>query len=358
LKISKRPPESGLLSLFIKENYMKHTIETNVIHKGIELEANEHLAFGERRLPVDTHTVLQLSDEHASQLGTIALSGLHAFGAQEQTRAMELTGLPTLIARIDCTIDPETNDVHPYEVEERPAGMGITDQVMQSIGHTTFGKNILSHLENTLGELPVVKRHPNAKENDDGLLLPVETFTPTRLKIPGNRPILVRAEPEDMAAHPHIDAATAATIAPIAEKGKRQYRVTTGFADLITSPQTLPTNESFVLKTLQGSKAKGVKISLSKQDAAQMGNRDTVTRGKAVAFVQSEGGVLLERFVPGTPVRMNQAIMGHMILRIFALTNANTANVIGGAYMARPGHLVHGSNDAISGAVLPAAGEF
>lgn len=333
------------------------TIDTNqLLNEPPELHAGGNADFGgERAISVDSDLVLQLTDEHTGQIGAAMAAGLDGFGALEATRAMQLVGRPTLIARVDCTLDPTTGEIHPYEVEERPAGMGLVDMLHQGIVGQPFGKHLLAHLEHTLGTLPVVKRHPNAKENDDGLLLPVEVFTNTKLSVK-SRSVLVRSEPEDMSDHPQLAEATAHAIAPILEKGKRQYRLATGFAQLLTDGSLLPA-ESCVIKTLQGSKAKGVKIHLSKQDAAERGDRDAATRRKITEMVTTEGAVLLEPFVPSIPVRTESDRMANMILRVFGLVSSESVTVVGGAYMARPGHLVHGSKDAITGVILAAGAE-
>lgn len=331
---------------------MKVIRSNQLLERPPRLDAQDTLLFGERKMPIDAENVVELTDEHTAQIEEEIMAGLLAFGALEQTLVMRKIGLPTLIARADCTVDPKTGRIHLYEAEERPAGMGVVDMIGQRVTGCKLGAHILSHLEHTLGTVPVVKRHPEAKINDDALLLPVEMFTPNKLKTRPHQPILVRAEPEHMTSHPHLASATDMAIAPIIEKGKRQYRVTTGHANVVTSPAALPENRSIVLKTLQGSKAKGVLIALSKADAAKHGSRDSVTHGKATAMIEREGAVLMERFVPGIPVEMQNVKIGHMILRVFCLIDSDQAIAIGGAYLARPGHLVHGSYDAVSGLIV------
>jgi len=329
---------------------MKTITSDKLLDTAPRLEVNGTLDFGQRVLPVDSTNIITLTDDHQAQIAEDILAGLRAFGGQEQTLAMRTLGLPTAIARVDCTIDPITGQIYTYEVEERPAGMGISDRLMQEVAGHSIGRPILNHLETTFGMMPVVKRHPNALVNDDDMLLRVEQFMPTRLTANG-RPVLLRAEPADMASHPKRDEATALAIAPIMEKGKRSYRLVTGMAQLITQVTMLPEG-SYVLKTLQGSKAKGVKIFLAEKDSKTLGsNRDTHTRSQMQAMVASEGAVLAEPFVPGISVEVG-GTMGRMILRVFALVEVDRIEVIGGAFMARPGHLVHGSKDALSGVVL------
>src|SRR5690606_11469271 len=104
------------------------------------------------------------------------------------------------------------------------------------------------------------------------------------------------AEPHQMTNHPRLEDATSLAIAPILEKGKRAYRVATGDATILTNPKVLP-EQSTVLKTLQGSKARGVSVMLSREDSIKHGNRDTVTRKKASDMIEREGAVIAEKFV-------------------------------------------------------------
>jgi hypothetical protein len=332
---------------------MRKTIESDrLLDNPIHLRPDDTVRFGERELPITTQTIIALTDTHTQQIEDGVFKSLRAFGAQERTLALALVGLPTLVARADCTIHPDTGDIHLFEAEERPAGMGVTDAIGQRVAERKFGASILGHMEQILGLPPIVKRHADVLENDDSMLMPVEVFSAARMKIRPEQPILVRAEPHQMTGHPRLQDATTAAIAPILEKGKRAYRVATGHATLLTNPQALSTDESVVLKTLQGSKAKGVMVSLSQADTTRYGDRDTVTRTKARHMVEREGGVIMERFVPGIPVDMNVRDMGHMILRVFCLVDREGARAIGGTFLARPGHLVHGSRDAVAGLVL------
>lgn len=333
---------------------MNITTTETLLDRPLALTLGQTMRFGqERDMFCDLENVLVLSDDHKQKIERDALEGLSAFGALEKTRAMSVVGLPTLLARVDCTIDPLTGGIHPYEVEERPAGIGIVDRIVTKATGVNIGATILDHLEDKLGKIPVVKRHPNALENDDGMLLPVEQFTGTKIAI-RNRDILMRAEPHDMSGHPQLEEATAHAIAPIMEKGKREYRIRTGHAHIVTQTDTLPTDRSFVLKTIQGSKAKGVKICLSREDVSTHGNRDSCSMTKSTELLRSMGALLLEPFVPAIPTQVSSSDkIAHMILRIFTLISPNQVTAIGGSFVVRPGVLVHGSKDAIAGAVLP-----
>jgi len=328
------------------------TIESDrLLEKIVKLEASSTANFGERTLAVDGSNVIELTDDHEKQIECAIFDGLSAFGALENTLAMKVIGLPTAIARVDSTIDPETGAIHVYEVEERPAGMGHSDKLMRKVTGLGISDQIIDHFEDVFQTVPVVKKHPLALENDDALIFNVEELSPNRIACNG-RPLLIRAEPSDMVGHPMISEATSMAVAPILEKGKRQYRISTKMASLVTNYAMLPQG-SIVVKTLQGSKAKGVAIHITKNDSAILGsNRDSVTQTKLKQIVESEGAVLVEPFVPGIPTEITDGIIGRMILRIFALVGGNDVRVIGGAYVARPGHLVHGSKDAVSGVIM------
>ncbi len=332
------------------------TIESNrLLDEPIELRATDSLDFGSGRdMPFTSDRLIVLSPEHEADIEAEVMAGLMVFGAMEQTLVMQRSGLPTAVARIDATIDPETNRIHSYEVEDRPGGMGVLHEMGKEVAGVTLGESIKGHFEETFGRLPVVKRHSETLGNDDGFVLPVEMFTDTKLKTRPDQPILVRANRKKMESHPRLADVTALSVAPILEEGKRQYRLRTGHAELVTSPSLLPEDDSIVLKGLQGTQCDSVLVKLSKADAKVHGNRDTGTLTKARSMVEENGAVLMERFVPGISVNMTGAQkMGSMILRVFCSVNQDGARVIGGAFLARPGHLVHGARDAVSGLVLP-----
>lgn len=318
----------------------------------MDLEADSALRFGERNMPINTNTIVELTEKHSAQIEDGVITSLKAFGANEKTLAVLATGLPTLVARADCTVDPETGDIHLFEAEERPAGIGVIDALGQQIANRKLGSVVLNHMEHILGKVPVVKRHIDVHENDDGLLMEVQTFSDRKMKLQSNQPILVRAEPHQMTEHPRLEDATNLAIAPIVEKGKRSYRIVTGHANLVTNPKALPVDQSLVIKTLQGSKARGVAVHLTAEDTILHGKTDTVSHIKASNIVRKEGAVIVEKFIPAIPVNMNAHEMGRMILRVLCLIDQNGAKAIGGAFIARPGHIVHGQPDAISGLVL------
>lgn len=295
-------------------------------------------------------TVIELTDEHSRQIEAEAMEGALKFGATEATLVMARIGLPTAIARIDCTIDPLTGDIFAYESDERPAGMGITDVITREILGEGVGLKLLGHLEDIFGQVPIVKRHPLEAENDDGMLMAVEQTSKTAIKAKA-RPILVRGKPSDLTDMVDIDEATANSVSTIRDEGRRQYRITTGHATLVTPSCELP-SASFVVKTPQGSQATGVKVCLSAADKKLLGSKGVVSRANVQKQLNDDKALLIEKFVPGVEAEVNESRGGRMIMRIFCTLTAEGAKIAGGAFVARPNHIVHGASDAVVGAVI------
>lgn len=325
---------------------------TLLLDRPLQLTAVTDLEIStERSITVDDGLVIRLSEEHIEQIEDTATASLNAYGGTEITHVQNLIGRPTAVARVDCTIDPVTQRVFAYETDERPAGMGITDEIGKMVAGVEIGKQILGHFEQIFGEPPVVKRHPSEKENDDGMLLKVEV-TPEKSIRPKRRPVLARGNPRAFQGCADLTTAVADhSVSTISDEGKRQYRMATGHARLLLPTSPLPEG-SFAAKTLQGSQAKGVGICLTNSDAARLGKSGGhMSRELIKAIVAFNEPLMAEPFVPGVEVVMPDHKRGRLIMRVFCLVDSESVKVIGGTFVARPDHVVHGSSDAVAGLV-------
>lgn len=333
---------------------MRSTIKSEGIEDlGLHLSQTSTLNFGDRQIALDDESVIQLSDDHTRQLAAAAVQALGKFGPLEDTLATRLTtGLPTLLARVDCTI--ADGEIRTYEVEERPAGMGVTSLASTQVGVGGLDTIVRSHMEDMAGRLPIVLRHTDHRENDDEIIFSVHQLNMTAR--PPDAPILVRSEPEDMMGHPYLETLQSRSVSTVMEKGKRAYRLATGDAFMAICPSSLSVDQSIVVKSLQGSKTRGVDIYLSTADRKTLGGRLDSVSFEAVRRAVSNGPKLLEEFKPGIEVNLGRK-RGRMILRVFVLVGLNgDVEVTQGSFVARPGHLIHGKNDALMGVVLPAQG--
>ena len=306
---------------------------------------------------------IELSIKHQMQIADYAMRGLRNFLTTETTLATERIGMPTAIARVDCTID-RNGDIFAYEVEERPSGLGIQTAANEQFGDGEFGDDVRGHLEQTFGQLPIVRIHPEriktGKPGDDefifgpGMVGPIE-YDGDRI-IVEPRPTLVRAEPEHIITAPNVGELSAWSIATAVDKGRKDYRAAVNNAYVARGVEQLPPpDQSFVVKSLQSSKTNGVEIWISPADRAgmEMGKspHGAATRSKIERFVaEHPEGVLVEKFVPGIKTRYNdKGFVGTTALRVFAKVFEDHVETGDGVYMCRPSIMIHGARDAITG---------
>jgi hypothetical protein len=315
----------------------------------VDLAASGHtLDLGEHQLPI-SDTIVALDPVHTDQIKNIIAASLDNY-PKEDTLVQDKIGRPTIIARVDCSIGAD--GILPYECDDRPAGWGVQD--ILSRHHLDIGiANLLQdHSVATLGSELVVVRHPEAKPNDDHVVLDV--LKPNQLN---GHAVIARGEPgmfTDEELYRELARRSASTIRTEGDKSYALAVPDLG-ARLIHREDELPeADQSFALKSLQGSKCSGVAVYLAGKDRAEHGKRGTITHSRMQRIAQEMAPLILEKFKP--PIRTRDH--GNMILRVNALISASDVQVIGGAYVARPEMLVHGASNAIAGLITVEEGKL
>jgi len=304
--------------------------------------------------------VLQFSRHHQEDVARFALHSLRAFSVSEQTLAMAKLGLPTGFFRVDGTIDETTGEIFPYECEERPGGLGLMAKVARQTGDSDFVESMRGHLENTFGQMPIVKRYFRF-DGDDAQFFGENQVSQLELDDHGlimvePRPTLVRTEPKYIKCVANVGDLVAQSISTVLDKGRKDYRVSTGHARVIHDVDELPsTSESFVLKDMQNSKTNGVKIWIANSERRPLGMGKKVpgmeTETKIVNFVETHPeGVLVEPFVPGIRTKYGDKI-GMTAFRVFGKVFSDHVELCDGLYTFRPNAIVHGASDSIFGLV-------
>lgn len=318
----------------------------------IELTPGPLQRFGELEVAT-AETIVELTEEHKQQMTEAIRDGLMLFDAEdtipESTLARKITGLPTMLARIDCSI--VDGCVHPFEIEERPNGIGITTV----LGGTILNMNqvVREHFATLIGTVPTVVAADDRMNRID------DTFTEIR-SLDGDHdgsPVLLRTEPGQLSdEHKELIALSVSTAR---SEGSKGYRERTGHAHIVDSTDAISAEEhSMVIKALQCSKAQHVDIVLSADDRAVHGKRGTVTKSRALRNAEEaiarDGAVIIERFIPPIKARVGEAT-GNMILRVFAaVSSPQEIRLLGGVHVTRPELVVHGARNAINGLVIVA----
>lgn len=240
-------------------------------------------------------------------------------------------GVPSLLVRFDCTLCSD-GLLRVYEIEERPAGVGIALQV-----NPHFRERAKAFMEIWPPFDVVVS--PLRRGSDDYLWRKIKTLQ----DLEEERLILVRAEPDEEEFHPLRPRA----VAPISHEGLKGYGVTLGLWREVTFPEQLPWEEGFVLKPLQGSKMKGVEI-WHPRLRKEVGG--VSTRKRIEETFTRYGRIYLQEFHP--PMRRGEL---WVIYRVYFGYNPvdQRYSCLGGLWNGRPNQLrLHGATDAVFGPLV------
>lgn len=314
-----------------------------------------------------SNDIIILSSKHKKQIEEYATKAASEYsdniGQKEPTYIQDTMGIPSLVVRVDCTVD-ENDDIAAYELEDSPSGQGITDRVHSYVKGEGIKDKIIEHYMGTIGDIPhvLISGH-RSHGTDDDIIVGQERYSFDEIPLKIDGPVIVKAIPglqESHTAYLHLQSQA---IAPLTTEGDKSYAVSIGdLKEVETEADLLLCADgelaSQVAKSRLGSMAMGVSMYLNPIERKKYGKRGTVTASKfntKIAEYQDRGGALLQKFVP--PIQLqNPEGRNNAIMRVFVLLNNKddtiTADAIGGCYVARPELIVHGASNAVAGAVL------
>ncbi|MFY9227769.1 MAG: hypothetical protein WAO28_00370 [Candidatus Microsaccharimonas sp.] len=325
--------------------------------------------FGQRDTPF-TDDVIELSSKHKAQIEAFALLAANHYGdqsgAKEPTHAQTILETPTLIGRVDCTI--VDGDIVPYEFEETPAGQGVSERLHTAIGSNGMKNVILRHYDAMLADIPrFIISGARTYGTDDAMIVGEDKYSFTAGEVSHAEPdefVFVRTVTGDSASKdPYLQLQSRA-IAPIATEGDKSYLERMGILQPIHSMDDLLRDDqgdlvSQVVKSRIGSMSRGVSLFLTNNDKRTYGAARAVTGSRLMndtdKFITTGGGAFVQPFAPPFLLESGgRNVSG--ILRIFVLQGKigeeAVNRAIGGCFVARPGAVIHGAGDAISGAVV------
>lgn len=250
----------------------------------------------------------------------------------EDTWVRRTLGIPSLIVRLDCVID--SGRLHIYEIEERPAGIGITSHINPQF-HSLFSELIRSWPQVS------VLVSPKRTGSDDYMWAPTLDIDSHDQQV-----IIVRAEPDEAEFH-RLEPFSASSLR---HKGSKVYGVGLGWWESVRSGDTLPWDRGFVVKPTQGSKCRGIEIWLPKPLCEQY--KGGSTRARVERTLAAQGEMFLQPFHP--PMRVNGNLNMEMAMRVFFGYSPETQDwvCLGGTWNARQNVRIHGSSDAVFGPVV------
>lgn len=257
---------------------------------------------------------------------------------KEDTFAEQQFEVPSLLVRFDCVYH-EAIGLGVYEIEDRPAGVGITLVVNQQF------KALFNQLRSEWPEFSVVVSPLRLLQGGDDHLWAKEiSFEEAK----GSAGLLwVRAEPWELVFHELAPR----SVSTIKTEGLKSYGVPLGLWSNIDNKEVesgivqLPWDQGFCIKPLQGSKTQNVFIWDPKVQLFH-------GKERALAHVKSLGRAHLQRFIPPMPLKIGD-MQYNVIYRIFFGWSPKRKEWIplGGEWDARPAphSLIHGALDAVTG---------
>jgi len=250
---------------------------------------------------------------------------------KENTWVQKKFQIPSLFIRIDCIIN--NGNLSIYEIEERPAGVGICSKI-----NTEFCDR-LSAIKLKWPEFKLVISPLREKGDDNLWLMPLED-DPDSL-------VLVRAEPNEKNFHIFQER----SVSTVEKKGNKSYGVCLGLWKEINNISQLPWDNDFVLKPLAGSKCKDVMIFLAKKDQRIKGYS---TRSQVERMMENNFKMYMQPFFAPMKCHMPQFEEYAMMYRFFFGYDPSTSKYIplGGAWIARKNLKIHGASDSLSGPLV------
>lgn len=247
----------------------------------------------------------------------------------EETWVRKEHGLPSLLVRFDTTVN--NGQLKPYEIEERPAGVGLALKL-----NSQFGVN-LQRVVNTWPNYKVVLSSKRSEGGtDDSYWREVVGLSTAQQN---EYLVLVRADPDEK----EFDSLSRRSVSTISKKGDKKYGVQMGLWKEVQLEDQLPTDRAFVLKPKVGSKASGVKVLIPGV------SQEEIIR---TAFDANPNGLYLQDYYP--PMSSELLNYPNMIYRVFYGYNLQSREweFLGGFWNASSHFIVDGGKDTIYGPVI------
>lgn len=296
-----------------------------------------------------THTLRGYKDTFAPTPGTE-----HAY--------YRMHGVSSPIVRIDMPLvtDGVSPDQGIFEVEARPAGLGIAAEVFPDL--TQYFVGATEQVQSGGHEVAVkVLPYVNAPQHDsltekarfaDSIGVPI--YGPGEHMSP-QEGVLYYVYGDSPEAGDNVEAFERQSLFPVRDDGNKDYLIQMGLAEAATPElvaQKLHNAEPFVMKPAKGMWAQDFFVKTPGGRDGRINGRSTNAKIEA-AIAQNPTGYLTQPLhMPGR-MQIGGSDMLAMA-RVFALHNPATGDYepIGGMYVARNNIRLHGTSDAITGQIV------
>lgn len=255
---------------------------------------------------------------------------------KENTWVQKNLGVPSLFIRLDCVLQ-EDSEVHIYEVEERPSGMGIANDI-----NPIFAKT----LKEAMNNWPTFKTVLSEKR--DGRY---DCWTPMISMddaLNSNDLLLIKAEPNEEEFHKFENR----SVSSVKQKGNKSYGLDMGLWKEVRVDDfnDFEWDLGFCLKAKQCSKARGVEIWYPhKKILEDSGISGISTKTRIRRILEENSSMYYQSFIP--PMLRNGE---PMMFRLFFFYDIQKREYVygGGLWNSRKNYKIHGATDTTFGLVV------
>ncbi len=284
---------------------------------------------------------LVMSESEVERLERELISPWEKHFPREETWVWQNVGKPSLLIRVDMAFQKD-GSCGIYEIEERPAGMGVAVEISPAFHHRL--RTLYHAWTEAYGRLAIVVSSKRSNGDDELLCehLGVDVWRGLPPAVDGSL-YFVRAEPHEVEYHQ----LGARSVTTLRTEGDKRYGVPLGLWRRIPDNlDDLPWQSGFALKPKQGSKMRNVYLWHPSRP------KGTETKGKLRKVIQDKKVYYIQDWIsPETPEFLPKGYF--LIRRIFWGWHPGKKQWIclGGLWNARPNVRLHGATDAIFGEV-------
>lgn len=269
------------------------------------------------------------------QMSIVAARWKEAF-PRENTWIQTHWGVPSILIRLDVAIHDGV--VHFYEVEDRPAGIGLTRSTNPS-----FQKRF-DAIREKWPSFSVVSC--DSRRLDDRLWVDEKSLTDLNGEL-----VYPRVPPEATEYH-HLEHRCLSTLL---KEGDKSYGVPMGLWRKVNHGDQLPWEKSFALHPLVGTRRNDLVIYSNLPQSKKPGG--TVSRGRTERELEAQGAMYFQDIIP--PMKSNHVPHHEMIFRFYFGYDPSVESYVplGGLWNSRPNengrgnYSIHGASDAVFGPI-------